>query len=235
MQSACDCIGLEKNFVSNLMSTHGSDWNIWQDGPMPATKAACPMAIKMLLIAVYRFNSFDRPSPTPEKVGIISVFIPLLSMVMIWLAACIPSLVARTRSRLGTTIHIVFGIYVASIYWIIISMSIAYAKNVSILIAITAAVHFAWFCAPSHPDNINCAASVSHVMRAALAVLLYYTLIRSPSFPHVDDSMFIITVWGPEIVNIIIDAIFAAVASSIILYYDSSSRRPTERADDKTD
>jgi formate hydrogenlyase subunit 4 len=193
------------------------------------------MAIKILLIAVYRFNSFDKPSSTPEKIGIISVFLPLLSMVIIWLAACIPSLVSRTRSRLGTTIHIVFGIYVASVYWIIISMSIAYAKNVSLITAITAAIHFAWFCAPSHPDNINGAVSVSHVMRAALAVLMYYTLIRSPAFPHVSDSMFIITVWGPEIVNIILDAVFATVASSIILYYESSSRRPIERANDKSD
>jgi hypothetical protein len=217
------------------MAAYESDWNIWQDGPMPATKAACPMMIKIMLIAAYRFNSLDGPSPTPEKHGIIGMFVPLFSMVIIWLAACIPSLVSRTRSRLGTMIHIVFGIYVASFYWIIISMSIAYAKNASMLIAITAAIHFAWFCAPSHPDNINGAVSVSHVMRAALAVLMYYTFIRSPAFPHVPDSMFIITVWGPEIVNTILDAIFATVAASIILYHDSLSIRPTERVYEKKD
>lgn len=184
----------------------------------------------MLLIGVYRFNSFNMPSASPEKIGVVSAFLPLGLMVLMWLAACTPSLVTRTRSRLGTTIHIVFGIYVALVYWILICVSISYARNVGILTGLTAAVHFAWICAPSHPDTINGSVSISHLMRAALAVLVYYILIRSPSFPHVPDCMFIIVVWGPEIVNMTLDGVFAVSASSIILYFEAlAEKSPTKK------
>ena len=203
------------------MSAHTGDWNLWQDGPMPAAKAACPTFVKMLLIGVYRFNSYNTPSPAPEKLGVLNAFLPLGLMVILWLAACIPSLVSRTRSRIGTTMHIVFGIFVALVYWILICVSISYASNVSILTGLTAATHFAWICAPSHPDTIIGSVSISHLMCSAIAVLMYYTLIRSPSFPHVPDCMFLIPVWGPDIINRVADSIFAISASSLTLYWDS--------------
>jgi hypothetical protein len=204
------------------MSAHSGDWELWQDGPMPGTKAACPMFVKMLLIGAYRFNSFNAPSPAPEKIGVLNAFIPLGLMVMLWLAACIPSLVSRTRSRIGTTMHIVFGIFIALVYWILICASISYASNISILTGLTTAIHFAWICAPSHPDTINGSVSIRHLMCSAIAVLMYYTLIRSPSFPYVPDCMFLIPVWGPEIINFVVDSIFKISASSLLLYWDST-------------
>lgn len=196
------------------------------------------MMIKMLLIAAYRFNSYNVQSASPEKTGVLNAFLPLGLMVIIWFAACIPSLVSRTRSRIGTTMHIIFGIYVALVYWILICVSISFASNIGILTGLTAAAHFAWICAPSHPDCINGSVSISHLLRAALSVLMYYTLIRSPSFPHVPDFMFIITIWGPEIVNIILDAVFAVSASSIILYFEaveSSAKSACHVSDNEKD
>jgi hypothetical protein len=59
-------------------------------------------------------------------------------------------------------------------------------------------------------------------MCSAIAVLMYYTLIRSPSFPYVPDCMFLIPVWGPEIINFVVDSIFKISASSLLLYWDST-------------
>ena len=179
------------------------------------------MMIKMLLVGVYRYNSYATPSASPEKIGVLNVFLPLGLMVTIWLAACIPSLVSQTRSRLGTTMHIVFGILIALTYWILICVSISFASNVSILTGLTAAVHFAWICAPSHTDNITGSVSISHVMRSALAVLMYYTLIRSPPFPHVPDYMFVIPICIPEIINRSLDVVFAVCATSVLVYCES--------------
>jgi hypothetical protein len=209
------------------MSHNGGAWNIWRDGPMPATRAACPMAIKMLLIASYRYNSYDEPTQAaPEKGAIFHVFVPLASVVLIWLATCVPSLLNRTRSRLGTTIHIVFGIHLAAVYWIITSVAIAYYRNVSILVGLTTAVHFAWICSPAHPDTIHGYRTIGHVMRAVIVIIVYYTVIRSPVFPHVKDGAFIFTIWGPEIINMIMDPVFATSVTALTAFIDTHSYEP---------
>lgn len=222
-------------WFQSAMSGQTGNWDLWQHGPMPGTKTACPMIIKMLLIGAYRFNSYDTHSVSPEKIGVLNAFLPLGLMVTLWLAACIPSLVSQTRSRIGTTMHIVFGILVALTYWILICVTISFASNVSILAGLTAGVHFAWFCAPSHTDTITGSVSISHCMRAALAILLYYTLIRSPSFPYVPDYMFIIPVWLPEIVNGLLDVSFAVSATAVLVYCESSRSVHCSHKDEKDD
>ena len=203
-----------------------SDWKLWTHGPMPTTREACPMALKIILIAVYRHNSYQENSPIQVKgIGLRQVFIPLMLVVFTWIVVCIPSIATRTRNPLGTTIHIIFGLSLACVYWTLVSAALAYSKSIGMLAGLTAALHFAWFCAPAHPDCIHGSKNIRNVMRVCIFVILYSTLARSPVLPRVADSAFIITVWAPEIINIVLDTVFTASVAMVLSYVESPSRK----------
>jgi hypothetical protein len=183
------------------------NWNLWKHGAMPATNDACPMFLKALLIFAYRFRALKN-EPSDAQKGVIVVFLPLVVVIGIWLASCIPSIVTRTRSRIATIIHMVFGIYLALVYWILICVSLAYAKDLSLLTGVTAALHFAWFCCPAHPDAIHGNKSIVHCMFWAQVGILYYTYSCIPNSPVVSDRFFVLVIWAPEIVNILITPVF---------------------------
>ena len=198
------------------------EWNLWTHGPMPKTKDACPMAIKIILIAVYRHNSYAENTVVQEKGhSLFHVFLPLVVVLFIWVVTCIPSIATRTRNPLGTTLHIIFGLTLSCVYWTLVSASLAFSKHIGMLSGLTAATHFAWFCSPAHPDCIHGGKNIRNVMRACIFVILYSTLVRSPVLPHVPDSAFIITVWAPEIINITVDAVFATSVSMLLTYLDA--------------
>ncbi|KAJ1466587.1 hypothetical protein T484DRAFT_1756519 [Baffinella frigidus] len=188
---------------------------------MPQMDRACPMFLKALLIASYRFRTISSDPSTAQK-GVLVVFLPLMFVVGIWLASCIPSLVTRTRSRVATIIHIVFGIYLAVVYWILICITLAYAKPLSILTGVTAAIHFTWFCSPAHPDAIHHHSAVSHVMFWTTVAVLYYTNICIPNSPIVRDGYFILVIWAPETINMLIVPVFNHVATFVVTSYESS-------------
>jgi hypothetical protein len=202
--------------------THGDNWNLWRDGAMPAMNEACPMFIKALLIFTYRFRNTSIDPNTAQK-GVIHVFLPLMAIIGLWLASCIPSLVTRTRSRFATIIHIMFGIYLAVIYWILICITISYAKQLSLLTGVTAAIHFAWFCCPAHPDAIHGSKSVSHVMFWSIIWVLYYTYECIPHSPAISDRFFILVIWAPEIVNILITPVFNHCITYTVSVYENRS------------
>jgi hypothetical protein len=217
----------EKKF--NLPATAGStetvqifsmtdrEWFLWRDGAMPMTKKACPMWIKIALIAAYRYNSFKADDPVQEKgVSLLSVFLPLVVTVFIWLTTCIPSVVTRTRNPLATTVYVIFGLILTSVYWTLVSAALAYAKNLGMLAGYTAAVHFAWFSSPAHVDSIHGGKNILNIMRVCIVTILYCTLVRIPKFPHIPDGAFIITVWSPEIINIILNTLFNPCAEILI-------------------
>jgi hypothetical protein len=198
---------------------------------MPATSDACPMFIKAFLIAAYRFRTISADHSTAQK-GVLVVFLPLIMVVSIWLASCIPSLVTRTRSRIATIIHIVFGIYLAVVYWILICVTLAYAKPISILTGVTAALHFAQFCSPAHPDAIHSHKAVSHAMFWASVGVLYYTSTCIPNSPVVRDGSFILVVWAPEIINILVVPVFNHVVTFAVTSYESSLGDYTDEDED---
>ncbi|KAJ1463787.1 hypothetical protein T484DRAFT_3650233 [Baffinella frigidus] len=208
-------------------------WNLWTHGPMPMAKQACPMFVKIILIAVYRHNSHkETNSPLQEKgTSLLQVFLPLLVTIFVWLVTCIPSVVTTTRNPLGTIIHIVFGITLACVYWTLVSAALAFSKNIGMLAAITAAAHFAWFCAPAHPDCIHGSKNIHYVMRVCIVVILYSTLARTPVLPHVPDSAFIITVWAPEIINIIVGVVFTTSTAIVLTWLDGQPDRPDSKDD----
>jgi hypothetical protein len=183
------------------------NWNLWRDGGMPATNSACPMFIKAALIFAYRFRTISNDRSTAQK-GVTIVFLPLMAVIGMWLASCIPSIVTRTRSRIATIVHIMFGIYLALTYWILICVTLAYAKQISLLTGVTAALHFAWFCCPAHPDAIHGHKGVLHVMFWAQVGILYYTFTCIPNSPVISDKFFMLVVWAPEMVNILITPAF---------------------------
>jgi hypothetical protein len=201
--------------------THAENWNIWKHGAMPQMDRACPMFLKALLIASYRFRTISSDPNTAQK-GVLVVFFPLIAVVCIWLASCIPSLVTRTRSRVATIVHIVFGIYFAVVYWIIICATLAYAKPLSILTGVTAALHFAWFSCPAHTDAIHKGKSVEHIMFWAMVGVLYYTNMCIPHSPVIRDAYFILVIWAPEIVNLLITPVFNHVITFVVTSYESS-------------
>jgi hypothetical protein len=187
--------------------TRVGNWNLWRDGAMPATSSACPMYIKAVLIFAYRFRTTSNDPTTAQK-GVAVVFLPLMAVVGIWLASCIPSIVTRTRSRVATIAHIVFGIYLAAIYWVFICVTLAYAKQISLLTGVTAALHFAWFCCPAHPDAIHGNKSIMHLMFWIQIGIVYYTFACIPNSPVISDKFFIFVIWAPETINILITPVF---------------------------
>jgi hypothetical protein len=174
---------------------------------MPATNSACPMFIKAALIFAYRFRTTSNDPSTAQK-GVAVVFLPLMAVIGMWIASCIPSIVTRTRSRVATIVHIMFGIYLALTYWILICVTLAYAKQISLLTGVTAALHFAWFCCPAHPDAIHGHANIMHAMFWAQVAILYYTFTCIPNSPVVSDKFFILVIWAPETINILITPVF---------------------------
>jgi hypothetical protein len=205
-------------------------WNLWTHGPMPATNAACPIPLKALLIFVYRMRSYEhlesQQQGTAEAGGsVVTVFTPLIVVSSIWLAMCIPSLLTQTRCRIGTILHILFGIYLAAVYWTLICVTLSYAKNAAFLAGITAAIHFAWFCAPAHPDTIHGSHSIRHIMVTALGLIIYYTFSHKQMFPHVRDAVFIFVIWAPEIINITLNCLFATTVGVFMSYFKSSDTK----------
>jgi hypothetical protein len=207
-----------------------NSWNLWKHGPMPATNKACPIPIKALLIFVYRMHSYENmenqhQGASEANGNVVAVFTPLIVVISIWLAMCIPSLLTRTRCRIGTILHILFGIYLAVVYWTLICVTLSYAKNAAFLAGITAAVHFAWFCAPAHPDTVHGARNIGHIMFTALGLIIYYTFSRNQMFPHVRDAVFIFVIWAPEIINIILNSLFSNTVTECVNYFTPSNTR----------
>jgi hypothetical protein len=211
------------------------DWNLWKHGAMPATNDACPMFMKALLIFAYRLRVVH-VEPSAAQKGVIVVFLPLMAVVGIWLASCIPSIVTRTRSRIATITHIVFGIYLTVTYWILICVTLAYAKQLSLLTGVTAAMHFAWFCCPAHPDAIHGSKSVMHCMFWAQIGILYYTYSCIPNSPVISDKFFVLVIWAPEIVNMLITPVFNhCVTFAVSVHHSASVADEYESEDSKTD
>jgi len=201
---------------------------------MPRTKEACPMILKIILIAVYRHNSHNpragaNNADPHQDTSLLHVFLPLFVTVVIWMLTCIPSVITSTRNPLGTIIHVVYGVQLACVYWTLVAAAVALSNKdgspsgVGLLSGVTAASHFAWFCAPAHPDCIHgMNGNIQNIMRCCIFVILYSTLARSPALPGVQDGSFIITVWAPEIVNIIMDSVFNTTTSLILNWLDTS-------------
>jgi hypothetical protein len=217
-----------------VIMTHVGHWNIWKHGAFSTLDSACPMFIKALLIASYRFRTISSEPNTAQK-GVLVAFLPLMMVVGVWLASCIPSLVTRTRSRIATITHILFGIYLAAVYWILICVTIAYTKPLSILTGVTAALHFAWFCSPAHPDAIHGTKTVSHVMFWAMIGVLYYTNMCIPAVPAIRDGSFILVIWAPESVNILIAPVFNHLVTFAVTSYESSLVDQDDDEDSKAD
>ena len=211
---------------------------------MPATKQACPMLIKGLLIAVYRLNSFNPGESTPLGYGgggnsksswwyggVFPALLPLGVVVMVWFVMCLPSLLTNTRCRTGTMLHLMFGVFLSSVYWCLICATVRYQKNLSVLAGLTAATHFAWFSAPAHRDTINGAANIKDVMRLVMASVIYHTLTRSTRYPNVPDGAYIITVWAPEIISMVLDPLFAVSVLLVQHLYDDTLVREVHTND----
>jgi hypothetical protein len=191
------------------------------------------MFIKALLIFAYRFRTIDT-EPSEAQRGVIVVFLPLIGVVSIWIASCIPSLVTRTRSRIATIIHIVFGFYLALVYWVLICVTLAYAKELSLLTGATAALHFAWFCCPAHPDAIHGSKSIVHCMFWAQVGTIYYTFSCIPKSPVISDRYFILVIWAPEMINMLITPVFNHCVTFVVSQ-GSSDSVSNESEDSKED
>lgn len=207
-----------------------NSWNLWEHGPMPATNTACPIPLKALLIVVYRLHSYEHIESQEKGTAetgwnVVTVFTPLILVSSIWLALCIPSLLTQTRCRVGTVLHILFGVYLAVVYWTLICITLSYAKNATFLAGITAAVHFAWFCAPAHPDTIHGAHNIRHIMIMALGLIIYYTFSRKQMFPHVRDAVFIFVIWAPEIINIFLNSLFSTTVAAFMSYFKDTNTK----------
>jgi hypothetical protein len=204
--------------------TRNGDWNIWKHGAMPGVQKSCPVPVKALLIAAYRWNSRDTGEQIDEELrstaGVYPAFIPLIAVVMLWLTACVPSLLVNTRSSIGTLLHIVFGVYLAAVYWILVCVTLAYKPEISILTGITSSVHFAWFCAPAHPDTVYGSDKVSHVMRVSILVLVYTTATHPQHFAYVRDAWFVLVIWAPEIVSLLVTLPFNSVVTMVVSYFE---------------
>jgi hypothetical protein len=214
-----------------------NSWNLWTHGPMPATSTACPIPLKALIIFVYRMRSYQhiesQQKGTAEAGGnVVTVFTPLIVVISIWLAMCIPSLLTQTRCRVGTILHILFGIYLAAVYWTLVCVTLSYAKNAAFLAGITTAIHFAWFCAPAHADTIHGSRSIRHIMLTAIALIISYTFTHTQMFPHVRDAVFIFVIWAPEVINILLDSLFSTTVAGFMNYFKATDTKHAIRKDE---
>jgi len=189
------------------------------------------MIVKGLLIMAYRLNSFNLDEGPPPKHagggeskwgGVFPALLPLAVVMLIWLVLCLPSLWTNTRCRTGTMLHLVFGICLGAVYWCLICATVRYQRNICVLAGLTAATHFAWFCAPAHRDTIHGAANVKTVMRVVVASVIYHTLTRYVRHPHVPDGFYILTLWAPEIICMVLDPFFSSCVLLVQHWYDET-------------
>ena len=199
--------------VSDQQAQHQS-WTLYGCGAMPLTRYSAPILLKLAIVVAFKWKQGS--VETSQVQGVFVAYLPLALTFLMWILLALPSLCIKTKNSTASICYVVFGSTLFVTYTAGLTLSIVLQPEATIFLAGSSAMHFAYFVSGAHQSALHGTNVMHSCMSGFICIWMYYCIFALPVCLHVPDVHFVIYMWAPEGVNVVLNFVITRILAMIL-------------------
>jgi hypothetical protein len=197
-----------------MSNSQHEQWTLYGSGALPLTRHHAPILLKLAIVFAFKWKQGPVESSMSKGVG--AAFMPLGLTFLVWILMALPSLCIKTKNSTASICYVIFGSTMFITYSAGITLSILLQPEATIFLAGSAAMHFAYFVSSAHPSALHGANIMHSCMLGFICIWMYYCVNALPVCLHVPDVLFLVYMWAPEAVNMVINCVMTRILAMLL-------------------